>query len=134
MVVFSSTDISWEQIERAVELAAKRHAELVILDVRDKAMSERVADMAENIGFMGEKVVGELRKDISHERCDVIYKKLTAIEELAKKKGVPYEIVVEKGPFVDSIMRVARKRRVKTIVCQRRDRALGKEDFEVIVF
>jgi nucleotide-binding universal stress UspA family protein len=133
MVVFSSTDISEELVDFAVNLAKKRLAKLIILDVRDKEMSERVGDITENVGFMGEKVVGLLKKEISSGRCDLIYKKLSKIGEKADKSGIPFEIVVERGPFADSILKVAKEKKIKTIVCQRREPVLGgKDSFEVI--
>ena len=132
MVVFSSTDISEKLVDRAVLLAKDRHARLIILDVRDRAMADRVADFTEDVGFMGEKVVSMLRKEISQERCDVIFQRLSIIEEKAKKNNIPYEIAVEKGPFIESVLKVARRKNVKTIISQRREEALVEEGFEVI--
>ena len=132
MVVFSSTDISEKLVDRAVTLAKDRDARLIILDVRDRAMADRVADFTEDVGFMGEKVVSMLRKEISQERCDVIFQRLSIIEEKAKKNNVPYEIAVEKGPFIEGVLKVAKKKNVKTIICQKREEALVEEGFEVI--
>ena len=132
MVVFSSTDISEKLVDRAVTLAKDRDARLIILDVRDRAMADRVADFTEDVGFMGEKVVSMLRKEISQERCDVIFQRLSIIEEKAKKNNIPYEIAVEKGPFIESVLKVARRKNVKTIISQRREEALVEEGFEVI--
>ena len=132
MVVFSSTDISEKLVDRAVTLAKDRDARLIILDVRDRAMADRVADFTEDVGFMGEKVVSVLRKEISQERCDVIFQRLSIIEEKAKKNNIPYEIAVEKGPFIESVVKVARRKNVKTIISQRREEALVEEGFEVI--
>src|SRR3990172_5290589 len=101
MVVFSSTDISEKLVDRAVLLAKDRHARLIILYLMDRAMADRVADFTEDVGFMGEKVVSVLRKEISQERCDVIFQRLSIIEEKAKKNNIPYEIAVEKGPFIE---------------------------------
>jgi hypothetical protein len=77
-----------------------------------------VGYLTENLGFMGDKVVGRLKKEISNERCDVIYKRLSILEQKANKNNVPYEIVVEKGPFIDSVVKVARAKKVSTIIGQ----------------
>jgi nucleotide-binding universal stress UspA family protein len=133
MVVFSSTDIAKKLIDRAIRLARDKKARLIILDVRDREMSEKVGELTENIGFMGEKVVRSLKKQISHGRCDVIYKKLSILEDAAKKEGIPYDIVVERGPFIESILRVAKTKKVKTIICQSREAVPSPRDgFEVI--
>jgi hypothetical protein len=133
MVVFSSTDIPRELIDRSIVLSKEKDAKLIILDVRDRGMSERVGDLTENVGFMGDKIVQNLKKQISHGRCDVIYQKLTIIENAAKREGIPYEIVVERGPFVESVLRVAKKKNVKTIVCQSREPLESRSSgFEVI--
>ena len=133
MVVFSSTDIPEELIDRALGLARDKQAKLIILDVRDREMSEKVGELTENIGFMGEKVVRSLKKQISLGRCDVIYKKLSILEDAAKKEDIPYEIVVERGAFIESILRVAKTKNVKTIICQSRETVPKvKDGFEVI--
>jgi nucleotide-binding universal stress UspA family protein len=121
MVVFSSTDIPRELIDRSIALSKEKEAKLIILDVRDRGMSEKVGELTENVGFMGDKIVSNLKKQISYGRCDVIYQKLIIIEDAAKREGIPYEIVVERGPFVESILRVAKKKNVKIIVCQSRE-------------
>ncbi|RMF89434.1 MAG: universal stress protein [Methanobacteriota archaeon] len=133
MVVFSSTTMPRSLIDHSIELAKRKQAKLIILDVRDRAMSEKVAALTENIGFMGEKVVRDLKKDIAHERCDIIFRKLSTIEEAMKKEQIPYEIVIAKGPFAENIAKVAREKKVKTILCQRREHLPeGAPDFEVI--
>ncbi|GBE18034.1 MAG TPA: universal stress protein [Euryarchaeota archaeon] len=133
MVVFSSTDIPQDLIDRSIALSKEKGAKLIILDVRDSGMSEKVGELTENVGFMGDKIVQNLKKQISHGRCDVIYQKLTIIEDAAKREGIPYEIVVERGPFAESILRVAKKKNVKTIVCQSRE-SIGSHSsgFEVL--
>lgn len=133
MVVFSSTDIAETLIERALGLATDKQARLIILDVRDRDMSEKVGELTENIGFMGEKVVSSLKKQISQGRCDVIYKKLSILEDAAIKEDIPYEIVVERGPFIESILKVAKTKKVTTIICQTREAVpTAKDGFEVI--
>jgi hypothetical protein len=133
MVVFSSTTIPSKMVDYSIDLAKKRHARLIILDVRDKRMSEKVGALTENLGFMGEKVVSGLKKDISQKRCEVIFKKLSIMEEKAKENNIPYEIIVEKGSFIKNIIKVAKNKKVKTIICQEKDKLLAKhEGFEVI--
>ncbi len=133
MVVFSSTDIPQDLIDRSIAISKEKSAKLIILDVRDRGMSEKVGERTENVGFMGDKIVSNLKKQISYGRCDVIYQKLIIIEDAAKREGIPYEIVVERGPFVESILRVAKKKNVKIIVCQSRESLESHSSgFEVI--
>ncbi|MFV2041013.1 MAG: universal stress protein [Candidatus Hydrothermarchaeales archaeon] len=133
MVVFSSTDIPQDLIDRSIAISKEKSAKLIILDVRDRGMSEKVGELTENVGFMGDKIVSNLKKQISYGRCDVIYQKLIIIEDAAKREGIPYEIVVERGPFVESILRVAKKKNVKIIVCQSRESLESHSSgFEVI--
>jgi nucleotide-binding universal stress UspA family protein len=125
MVVFSSTDIPKKLIDRSIKLAKERDGKLIILDVRDKVMGERVADITENLGFMGDKVVRTLRKQITQERCDVIFKKLSVVEDLAKKNNIPYEIIVEKGSFEKGVHKIARAKDVNLIIAQKSDKIPG---------
>lgn len=122
MVAFSSTEIPENLIERSVNLAKKRGARLIVLDVRNKKMGEKVAELTENVGFMGDKVVGVLAKEITQSRCGVIYRRISSLETLANEKDVPYEIIVAKGPFGKSVLQTADRKNVKDIILHRKEK------------
>lgn len=132
LVAFSSTDVSEELLDKAINLAKKKKGKLILLDVRDKEMSEKVGELTENFGFMGDKVIGELKKDISHGRCEVIYQKLSTLTERLKKSGVDYEVVVEKGPFEKSVKKVSKEKNVKTVLHHKRGWLPWGEELEII--
>jgi len=132
MVVFSSTNIPESLVNKAITISKKKEAKLVILNVRDKKMSERVGNLTENMGFMGEKVVGMLKKDISQERCDVIFQKLSILESRAQENNIPYEIVVKKGPYIEGVYKTAEKKNITILICQKKDPKFRDDDFEVI--
>ncbi len=122
LVAFSSTEIPENLIEYSVRLAKKKGAKLIILDVRDKKMGERVAELTENVGFMGEKVVDVLAREITHSRCSVIYKRISSLEALANENKIPHEIIVAKGPFMESVFKTAEQKNVKTIILHRKEK------------
>lgn len=134
MVVFSATQISDEIAGYAIETAIKRKARLIVLDVREANMSGRVGRMMNDVSFLGKKVLDQLREQIKEKRGEMIIKALQSIRQKAQEKGVETEFIVVKGPSVDNIMRLAKEKKVSTIIVQKRISALSFQEapFEVI--
>ena len=63
LVAFSATSIHRKLVMRALDVAEKNNAKLIILSVRDKNIAEKVAKMTKNHGFLGEKVVEKLKEE-----------------------------------------------------------------------
>ena len=133
MVVFSATHISDKMADYAIETAVKQKARLIILDVRGVNMSGKVTRMTENVGFLGKKILGQLQDEIKGIRSEVILKALQNIQEKAQEKGIETEFIVAKGPYVDNILRIAKEKKVSTIIAQKRIPGSTREpSFEVI--
>lgn len=133
MVVFSATQISDEIANYAIETAIKRKARLIVLDVREANMSGRVGRIMEDVSFLGRKVLDQLKEEIKEKRGEMIIKALHGIRQKAQEKGVETEFIVVKGPFIDNILRLAKEKKVSTLIVQKRVPASFREaPFEVI--
>ena len=133
MVVFSATQISDKMADYAIETAVQEKARLIVLDVRGANMSGRVTRMTENVGFLGKKILGQLQDEIKETRGEVILKALQSIQEKARKRGVETEFIVVKGPYIENILRLAKEKKVSTIIAQKRIPTSDQEaSFEVI--
>ena len=104
LVAFSATSIHRKLVMRALDVAEKNNAKLIILSVRDKNIAEKVAKMTKNHGFLGEKVVEKLKEDIIKDRDEVISRRLGMVEKEADKRNIVFETVQVKGDFVQRIV------------------------------
>ena len=133
MVVFSATQISDKIADYAIETASKRNARLIVLDVREANMSVRVGRIMEDVSFLGRKVLDELKEEIKEKRGEMIIRALHGIQQKAQEQGVETEFIVVKGPYIDNILRLAREKKVSTLIVQKRIAAsLHEAPFEVI--
>ena len=120
LVAFSATSINKKLAMQALDLAAKDKADLIILSVRDMNIAEKVARLTHDLGFLGEKVVDRLEVDINADREEVISKRLAKLEKEAEKRGIAFETIRVKGPFVESVVEVIQSYNVDTILVEKR--------------
>lgn len=121
LVAFSATSINKKLAMQALDLAAKDKADLIILSVRDMNIAEKVARLTHDLGFLGEKVVDRLEVDINADREEVISKRLARLEKEAEKRGISFETIRVKGPFVESVVEVIQRcHNVDTILVEKR--------------
>ena len=120
LVAFSATSINKKLAMQALDLAAKEKADLIILSVRDMNIAEKVARLTHDLGFLGEKVVDRLEVDINADREEVISKRLARLEKEAEKRGISFETIRVKGPFVETVVEVIQRYNVDTILVEKR--------------
>jgi len=120
LVAFSATSINKKLAMQALDLAAKDKADLIILSVRDMNIAEKVARLTHDLGFLGEKVVERLEVDINADREEVISKRLARLETEAEKRGISFETLRVKGPFVETVVEVIQRYNVDTILVEKR--------------
>jgi len=120
LVAFSATSIHKKLAMQALDLAAEDKADLIILSVRDMNIAEKVARLTHDLGFLGEKVVERLEVDINADREEVISKRLARLETEAEKRGISFETIRVKGPFVETVVEVIQRYNVDTILVEKR--------------
>lgn len=109
LVAFSATSIHKKLAMRALDVAEQNNAKLIILSVRDKKVAEKVAKMTKNHGFLGEKLIENLKTEIVKDRNELISKKLSLIESEAKNRGILFKIIERKGDFLDNIVKIEKQ-------------------------
>ncbi len=120
IIAFSATSIHKKLAMQALDLAANDKADLIILSVRDMNIAETVARLTHDLGFLGEKVVERLEVDINADREEVISKRLAKLEKEAERRGISFETIRVKGPFVESVVEVVQRYNVDTILVEKR--------------
>jgi nucleotide-binding universal stress UspA family protein len=120
LVAFSATSIHKKLAMQALDLAAKDKSDLIILSVRDRNIAEKVAQVTHDLGFLGEKVVERLKVDINADREEVISKRLAKLEKEAEKRGISFETIRVKGPFVETVVEVVQRYNVNTVLIEKR--------------
>ncbi|MBN1756277.1 hypothetical protein JW877_08710 [bacterium] len=132
MVVFSSVFIPRELAEFSLDYAAKNGAQLLLLDVLEKEVSGQTLRLSCDIGFLGRVVREKLEQEISDVQRQVISKKLCAIKSIADKIGIPVKIILIEGPYISSILEVARENSVNTIIAEKLVKEIGEKGYSVI--
>ena len=107
LVAFSATSIHRNLAKAAFDMAEEKGARLIILNVRDKNMAEKVARVTKDHGFLGRDVVEKLAADIKRDRDELITQRLNRVEEEAGKRGIDFETVKVKGDFVEQVIETA---------------------------
>jgi nucleotide-binding universal stress UspA family protein len=107
LVAFSATSIHRKLAKAALDMAEEKNARLIILNVRDRNMAEKVARLTKEKGFLGRAVAEKLAADIKRDRDELISQRLGMVEEEAAKRGIDFETVKAKGDFVEQVIEAA---------------------------
>jgi len=107
LVAFSATSIHRKLAKAALDMAEEQNARLIILNVRDRNMAEKVARITKEKGFLGRAVAEKLAADIKRDRDELISHRLGIVEEEAAKRGIEFETVKVKGDFVEQVIEAA---------------------------
>jgi nucleotide-binding universal stress UspA family protein len=118
LVAFSATFIHMGQAKKALDMAEKNKAKLIILSVRDKNISQMVANVSKDHGFLGRDVVKKLTDDIKKDRDELIDHRLGLVEKEAVKHGIDFKTVKIKGKFEDSVFLISKKYDVDLIIIE----------------
>jgi len=126
LVAFSATSIHKKLAMQALDVAVRNNAKLVILNIRDKNIAEKVARVTKNHGFLGEKLVEKLKEDIIKDRDKVISKRLAMLENKAEDKGIIFETIQVKGDFVENVVNTAEKYNIDIILLEDAGKKIDK--------
>ena len=126
LVAFSATSIHKKLAMQALDVAVRNNAKLVILNIRDKNIAEKVARVTKNHGFLGEKLVEKLKEDIIKDRDKVILKRLAMLENEAEDRSIIFETVQMKGDFVENVVNTAEKYDIDVILLEDAGKKIDK--------
>ena len=81
----------------AIRRAGETGGELIALAVLDPELGQRVASTLANVGFLGEKLSGNVVQTVTHEQHMHAEEVLRKIEEHANRHGVSCRVLIEEG-------------------------------------
>lgn len=116
LVAFSATSIHKKLTKAALDIADENNAKLIILNVRDKNVTQMVANITKNQGFLGRDVVEKLAEDIKKDRDELIVHRLSIIGEEASKREIEFEIVQAKGNLPKKVVETANTHAVDVVL------------------
>lgn len=120
MVIFSSVTLSKKLADCAIETALQEDSKLLMVEIRSRRVSKKVALMTEERGFMGKEVVDRLEREITRERLDHIGRQVKELEARAKKEGVTTEKITLEKASINKILEIAREKNVSVIIAEKR--------------
>lgn len=119
LVVLTALRFSPEYGQAALR-AAKERGEAVVLGlVVDPQLSDNVAGQLADTGFLGEKVMHDLRDTMVAEYREQGHHYLRELETEAKALGLNVETRTVEGPFLESVLRLAKETGARRIAVAR---------------
>ncbi len=123
LLLLSTTRTSPRSVAKALELAQKEQAELLLLFVLDDALAQSVIDKMSEEGWVGGKPSQDLQNSILKKYFTQGQVKLKEIEEEAAKCGVTYRSIYARGDFAPVALGVIAREGVDLIIVARRKRS-----------
>ncbi len=110
-------------IELALQIAAGRGAELLVLFVLDQEILEAVTRKLTEEGWIGNRPSEQLIAALRQEYAEQAQTKLREVEEAAQAKGIPVRTFSRQGPFVEEALKLVAQENLGLIIVTRRKRS-----------
>lgn len=125
LAVFSGTDVDPALFNRALEAANREHGRLVLLDVRHRQQTDRLAEYLEAESPLGRATVRALQRSVKQQRSRAIETALESLADEGRRRGVEVAILEEKGALAETVRRVVRELGVTTVVLPGKTPSIG---------
>jgi nucleotide-binding universal stress UspA family protein len=132
MAVFSGTELDRALFERALSVARRDGARLVLADVRHQHRADRLAESLTSQAFLPPAAVEALKQSVKEQRTDTIRRSLASMRDEAEAGGVAVEVVAEKGSLRETVRRLAAERGVDTVVIDAHSAGEVGDGYEVV--
>jgi nucleotide-binding universal stress UspA family protein len=119
LVVLTALRFSAEYGEAALRAARERSEDVVLGLVVDRDLSESVAGQLADVGFLGERLMHDLRDTMIAEYRDRGLAHLEILEREARGLGLDVATRVVEGAFRTSVLELARETAAQRIVVAR---------------
>jgi nucleotide-binding universal stress UspA family protein len=110
-------------IELALQIAAERQSELIVLFVLDTEIPQAVTRKLTEDGWMGGKPSEKFLEALRQEYHEQAQTKLREVEETAKDKGISVQTFSRQGNLVDEALALLDQEKIDLIIVTRRKRA-----------
>jgi nucleotide-binding universal stress UspA family protein len=119
LLVLTSSATSDKALDFAIETAKKEGAKLVALYLIETELAEEVFDKFSDIGFIGERPSMELTEAVMKDYRQRGYEELGHVQIKAMEEDLPYDLIMEQGAYLESVLEVITERGVETAVVSR---------------
>jgi len=123
LLIISTTRKSPKSIERAIQYAKEKNAELVCLYVLDLELPESIVRQMTEEGWFGGKPSEQFYQALLNEYERWGKEKIEEIKKEAEKQGVPFRAEFRRGSFLAEALDFIEKEKVSYIIVTRRRRS-----------
>jgi nucleotide-binding universal stress UspA family protein len=110
-------------IESALQIAAERKSELIVLFVLNEEIPQAVTRKLTEEGWMGGKPSEKFLEALRQEYQEQAQTKLREVEEAAKEKGIPVRAFSRQGNLVEEALALLEHEKIDLIIVTRRRRS-----------
>jgi nucleotide-binding universal stress UspA family protein len=123
MLVLSPTRHNPKSVDLAISLVQSTKRPLLAVFIIDTKVADAISDRIVDIGFLGNKVSGQLEDAILREYEERGRSELDEVKERAQALGLECELLIRRGDFVAECLRIAKENQVEDMIVSRADRS-----------
>jgi nucleotide-binding universal stress UspA family protein len=123
MLLLSFLRRSPQCIELALQIAAERKAELVVLFVLNSEVITKVARKLTEDGWIGGKPSEQFLEALRQEYREQAQTKIQEVEEAARAKGIVVRSFSRQGNLVEEALALLRQEKIDLVIVTRRKRS-----------
>jgi nucleotide-binding universal stress UspA family protein len=122
LVVLTALRFSPDYGTAALRSAVERGEDVLLCVVLDPELPDTVCAQLADVGFLGERLTHDLQDTMAAEYRNRGLEHLHELTEEARALGLQAESIIREGPFLETVVAVARERGVQRVVVSRLDR------------
>jgi nucleotide-binding universal stress UspA family protein len=119
LLLISTTCKSDKTESKALDIARRDQAELLILFILDDELSEHIVDQMTQEGWFGGRTTDELHTFILKEYFTHGNRRIKEIEDLAREQNIPVHSASARGDFVDVALEFIHQEKPDLIIATR---------------
>jgi nucleotide-binding universal stress UspA family protein len=123
MLLLSFLRRSPKCIELALQIAAERKSELIVLFVLDAEVPRTVTRKLTEDGWLGGKPSEQFLQALSREYHEQAQTKIQEVEEAAAAKGIPVRSFSRQGNLVEEALAILEHEKIDLVIVTRRKRS-----------
>jgi len=123
MLLLSFLRRSPQCIELALQIAAERQSELIVLFVLDREVMKKVTKKLTEDGWIGGKPSEQFLEALRHEYLEQAQTKIQEVEEAARIKGIAVRSFSREGNLVEEALALLEHEHIDMIIVTRRKRS-----------
>ena len=123
MLVLSPTRHNPRSVDLAISLVQTTKRPLLAVFVIDTKVADAISGRIVDIGFLGDRVSTQLEEAILREYEERGKRELAEVKQRADELGIECEMMIRKGDFVETCLKIAKERQVEDMIVSRAERS-----------